>query len=164
MITYTSLLSRFVYFFLTDTLFDLVYCTYTTNILIPNGRCLFISGSGTKKLLWLPTLLSYQGLYYFWTDTVFGLVYAQTFQYWMEDAGLSLAQEKKNFYDYLHFSPIKVCNYFWTDTVFGLLYCTLTINILIPTGGCLFISGPGTKELLWLTTLLSYQGLQIFLN
>jgi hypothetical protein len=87
---------------------------------------------------------------------------AQTFQYWMEDAGLSLAQEKKNFYDYLHFSPIKVCNYFWTDTVFGLLYCTLTINILIPTGGCLFISGPGTKELLWLPTLHSYQGLYIF--
>ena len=30
----------------------------------------------------------------------------------LEDAGLSLAQEQKNFYDYLHFSPIKVCNFF----------------------------------------------------
>ena len=108
-IAYTSLLSRFVYFFGTDTVFDLVYCTYTTNILIPNGGCLFISGSGTKKLLWLPTLLSYQGLYYFWTDTVFGLV-----------------------------------------------YCT---NISILNGGSWFISGPGTKELLWLPTLLSYQDL-----
>ena len=26
----------------------------------------------------------------------------------LEEAGLSLAEEQKNFYDYLHFSPIKV--------------------------------------------------------
>jgi hypothetical protein len=30
----------------------------------------------------------------------------------LEDAGLSLAQEQKNFYDYLHFTPIKVCIFF----------------------------------------------------
>lgn len=28
----------------------------------------------------------------------------------MEEIGVSLAEQQKNFYDYLHFSPIKVCS------------------------------------------------------
>ena len=51
----------------------------------------------------------------------------------LEEAGLSLAEEQKNFYDYLHFSPIKVTYLgHWAEEL-------LRLPALLPNKGKLFL-------------------------
>ena len=68
-------------YFWTDTVFGLLYCTLTINILIP-----------TDIFELIPYLALYNA----------HLPQAYTSQYLMKDAGLSLSPGQKNFFDYLY--------------------------------------------------------------